>query len=1234
MKRLMFPVSGLVALAVLSGCVSTLNGKDGEPLRTPGGAIIEIVDDPVNAPPPVHDNNATFAERMKAEADYAAKTIQISEADAETAARLRERVVEEVKRELRAMVAAGSYTKLMNVMVYVNGRPQISSELIRRLAGKDYTPGVEVALRAMMIESLDDFLKTELYPKMVSDTVAKIDPVVKKCVSTGNFAKARELIWRASTRGIPEVDGPVREKMVEVLQVLVNPTNLQKLEPRFEEVFQKAVDAKDYDGGIAKLEGLCKESIVKEYSELIDKRLAAVRDELQKVGVAEADMQSVIDKQSALIAEAADIKDARDEVQKKGAAGAAGLTAEEAKKDPALAEYYRRLEDYHKTLIQFNCRKENADKLVTKLDDDLRALVALMRRAAAAKSEAADGEEPESALYLGTRGLNDRIRALASVRIEKLKALHAAEIQAEYLKRLEAAKSGLEAKVRALVAEGKFAEARELIWDSSISGEAQWDADMFELGLSLLRDLVNPGDWARIEKEINAKFGELSATGKFDELEAYLKSYPRIRQHSSKLDAQLARVRTEAEQLGADAASAEAAAKAACGAVTEAERLVDHLDKLTAEEAVTGKPLDRSKLEAELKAYAEKLAAYHATPANVQKIVNDLSAALDSLIKEPTNPKTTRLVLGTNAVNDRIGALIEKLLASIAETRTKWQIEEHARVVTDLEKRVRQAVREQRFDDARNYIRDEKLIGRDDLDLSLYELRVGLLDSCVNPAQLDYLLAEIDAKVAELLKAKNAEGAREYIENYPYVHDRYEEIETALTAVKKAMLALDISEEESDADTKRRFFDSIQKLLEQRRESWKPEYNLSEVERALSEVAKALFAHLNKHPELIENERKAEQLHIMQDLAEMERTVTTWELNELLRARLAIHLKSANHALALESYSKLLEEIDADICFDSQISIAEEAISRQLGVKCKSASFEVNALVGEYARLFRLLKKGVKLSSADATSILVGAAYLDQAQVIRRALELGAEIDGAAARDPFGRTALAMAIDAGHSALVKPLVEAGASLTAADKDGNAIIHYAAKAGNLSVLKVVTAGAPVNVKNCRGCTPLSVAVVRNQAPIVEFLVAAVDEGERAEFVNSRNADDDSAFDIAAKFGSRDVLDALAKAGAEYGTKDLLIAEREDHVAIAQWLVNQGQDVNAEGVMAAACPVTLTGRYLIAQGGVAQDHVCKRCHPEEDAEKDAEKAEKAGVSDKVDAIAYPVDVLLRPRQEKAE
>ena len=1236
MKRLLFSLPSIAALAVVSGCGTTtgpLKSDDGNALTTATGAPIIVVETPNNpsAQSKVDDGNASFEERQKEKTAAESRPLEISRTDAEMAIEARAVVLEKVRAELMRIRSSSNLAKeLKTIVVFVNGRPQLLESVIVKYAPKMERPlssGAIVAIRAIVEREIEEMLAKDIYPKLISDTMAKVDPLVRKAVEEGKFALAREYIWNASTYGIPTVDNAVREKAYELMHGLVNPTNWQKIEPKICRIRDAAIESKTFDDGIKKLRDLEVSAVVREYSAYINKKLEAVKAELIKLGIGEEDLKPILSKQAEIIAAAENITDIRDEF----------LTLEkarteqhevEARKDPALADYYSKLDAFHDILIKYNCTKENADRIVTNLDRDIIALLKLLSSPAVLQT---DEFGEKVALQLGTRSLNNRIHALVAESIAKLIEVRDAEKRKAYLDKLAKAKSDLEKQVRALVAEGKFEEARELIWNASITGDGEWDGEMFAFGIALLRDIVNPADWNRIEAEINAQFKALSESGDFEKLRDYLQNYPLIRQHTVKLDEQLAKVKAEAEALGADSDAAAKIAEYVCkNMVTESEQLVDHIDQLVSDAAAAGKELDKSKLQKELEIYAVKLAAYHMTPENVAAVVEKLKSELDKLITNPTNPATTHLVLGTNAVNDRIRALTAKLLEMIPNVRHEWEDKEHARVMTDLEKRVRAAVKEQRFDDARGYIRDEKLIGRADLDLSLYELRVGLLDSCVNPAQLDFLLADIDAKIAEFVEAEDYQGAMDFIAGYPYVHDHYEEIEHALAAVKAAMLALEISPAESEHDEKVRFFLSIQETLEKRRESWKPDRDLSEVEKALAQVAKALFAHLNKHPELIDSERTSEFKHILEDIAALDRTVTTWELNESLRAKLSGFVPTLESARAIQRYAELLSTIDKEVSFDSQIAIAEEAISRQLGVVCDKASFKVNALLGEYARVFRLMKKGVKVDAEMATTLLLGGAYLDQAQVLSRAIELGANVNGTSSRDPRKRTALAIAVDTGHSSLVEALVKAGAALDAVDADGNAIMHYAAKSGNLSVLKAVVAGAPVNVKNACGNTPLAVSVVRNQPAVVEFLVGAVAEADRKAFVDSANNDGDTAFDIAAKFGSRDVLDALAAAGATYSTKDLILAEKADNIAVAQWLVNQGLDVNAKGVMEAACPATLTGRYLVHEGGVDVGHACDACKPSE--KKADEGAANPGDKPGCACKPVPVDVLLVPQCEK--
>jgi hypothetical protein len=93
----------------------------------------------------------------------------------------------------------------------------------------------------------------------------------------------------------------------------------------------------------------------------------------------------------------------------------------------------------------------------------------------------------------------------------------------------------------------------------------------------------------------------------------------------------------------------------------------------------------------------------------------------------------------------------------------------------------------------------------------------------------------------------------------------------------------------------------------------------------------------------------------------------------------------------------------------------------------------------------------------------------------------------------------------------------------------------------------------------------------------------------------------------------VLSPLFAAGAEFNTSHLVEAAAANRIAIAQWLVEHGADVNADGVMAAAFGSpddedTVTYKYLIREGGVALERTPKCCKEAREALKKCEEAKK--------------------------
>lgn len=1165
MKKMKFMVSAMTIGAIVAGC------------STPTATYKTV------------DENGQ--ERTVQVTDASGKAVPVSEESKESIEKLLPRLKELIENTLRGEVEQRKF----NV---VHAIPD--DKVIQQLADRPLSEADMKVLRAAAGNFIRDGERTIVAKSQVEDVVAKMLPALEKCLKQKNYAMAREIVWRAAATKNPATNDGVRKIGIEFLNTKVNPANWVDIESDLNAKTDAFIEKGSYADAYDFLKSYPR---IRTYSAKIDDRLKSVQDEVVRLGVDAEGVEPIRAKTGELVAAAAKIVDVQDDVTN----AVKSVTAtKSAAVSPDLEAYEKKLAEYKDILVRYNCTKENADDIVESFKKAVAPLLEELKKDAVTETKT----DKKTFTILGTMAVNKRTDKLIGELTQKVKAAEEKAAKERLAAEIKAAIDAMKAEVAALVADGKFEEAREVIWQAAATGRIEIDTAVFAAGVELLQREVNPKNWIAIEAEIKAVVSEKSAANEYDACLEYLKNYPRIRQHSVKLDDQLARVREEAEVLGVDPNEAAKKAQEACDLVAEAQKLVDHLDKIELGEAPSEE--DKKAYQKELEAYRAKLALYHAEPAKIEEIVSRLDAALRELMRKPGSA-AEKLLLGTNGVNDRLGKLVAQLIQQVEQQKAAWQQKQFEVQYSDLIKRVREAVAKGDFAGAREMIRNEKLVGNPVSDAALYVLRVGLLNSVVNPRQLASLLAEIDEKVKAFIDAEDFNGLKKYVEDYPFVHDDYVQIRKSLDGVKAAMVGLDL-EEAASADYAAGVNSSTVEMLEARTGAWRPDFDFAELEASLTNVATAVKAQYYKP-----NEVKAFCQKIKDGVVDMLDArfapLTTKALNDTLAQALVAQVAVADAGIRKQEYLALLEQIDKEVSMDAQIAMAEEAISRQLGVVCDKASFKVNAILGEYSRAFRLLKKKATLAKAEATSLVLGAAYLDQPAVIPFALKLGADINGASARDVRKRTALMLAIDAQNLSLLKELVEAGASSTATDADGNSVLHYAVKSGSVSAVRAIAKAAPMAVANKAGETPLFEAVKRNQQAMVQTVIDLVAETDRAAFVNMKDNAGLTAFALAAKTGARDVLDPLAKAGAAYSEKDLILAEAGDHVAVAQWLVAQGADVNADGVMAKACPATATGRYLIHAGGVG-DHACEACKPEpkcakpEDASKPEKKVEAEG------------------------
>ena len=238
-------------------------------------------------------------------------------------------------------------------------------------------------------------------------------------------------------------------------------------------------------------------------------------------------------------------------------------------------------------------------------------------------------------------------------------------------------------------------------------------------------------------------------------------------------------------------------------------------------------------------------------------------------------------------------------------------------------------------------------------------------------------------------------------------------------------------------------------------------------------------------------------------------------------------------------------------------------------------------------------QKGAAAARPGPPSSLLPAAQLTDPAVRREALWLAAS-DGdvsslealvdptlAAARDEFGRGALARAAEAASAPAVALLIRRGAPVEAPDQNGTTPLMIAARGGQPAAVDAVLAAHPnVNATDKNGNTALMHAVMSGSLAVVDKLLAA------GASVAPRDVQEWSALDFAEVSGATGIAARLREKGATAlhrnpvmaaysqptavqraqrdlyaGWPDLAVAAGRENPELLRTLLSRGADPNA-------------------------------------------------------------------------
>ncbi len=234
----------------------------------------------------------------------------------------------------------------------------------------------------------------------------------------------------------------------------------------------------------------------------------------------------------------------------------------------------------------------------------------------------------------------------------------------------------------------------------------------------------------------------------------------------------------------------------------------------------------------------------------------------------------------------------------------------------------------------------------------------------------------------------------------------------------------------------------------------------------------------------------------------------------------------------------------------------------------------------DHYHLQQLLERGVAPDVKDRAgrTALFTAVAAGKDKNVRWLLKQGLDVNH---RDRFGLTALQTAVENGQLGALKILLEAGANPAQVLANGDGLLHFALRLDRVdSARLLVKHGAPVNLRNKEGWTPLDVAEAKRLPGAIQHLKQAgaenglgwqhkpADRNVAALAKLVRESSDLSPLASAVVNSNVDLLKTLLKSNPQSvhqplpdGSSLLGLAVRHNNPDMVQALLDYGVDANA-------------------------------------------------------------------------